>query len=139
VCSSDLKSLLAFAFALLLLPVAALADSSTDATNAAKAWLALVDAGSYAQSWSTSSSLMQARVSQADWAKAAQPIHEQLGAVVSREPAGVDMTKALPGAPDGDYAIVHFKTKFANKADAKETVTMMMDGAAWKCAGYFIN
>jgi hypothetical protein len=130
--------LLAIAFALLL-PVAALADPSADATNAAKAWVALVDAGNFAQSWTDSSGLMRARVSQADWAKAAQPVHDQLGPVVSREPAGVDMMKALPGAPDGDYAIVHFKTKFAKKAEAKETVTMMMDGGKWKSAGYFIQ
>lgn len=134
-----MKSILAFVFALLLLPVAALADASTDATGAAKAWLALVDAGNLAQSWTTSSGLMQARISQADWTKAAQPIHDQLGAVVSREAAGVQMMKSLPGAPDGDYAIVRFNTKFANKADAKETVTMMMEGGTWKCAGYFIQ
>ena len=133
-----MKSLLAIAFALLL-PVAALADPSAAATNAAKAWVALVDQGNFAQSWTDSSGLMQARISQADWAKAAQPVHDQLGPVVSREPAGVDMMKALPGAPDGDYAIVHFKTKFAKKADAKETVTMMMDGGKWKSAGYFIK
>jgi hypothetical protein len=134
-----MKSLLAIAFALLM-PVAALAaDASTDATNAAKAWLAFVDAGKFAQSWTDSSALMRARISQADWTKAAQPVHDQLGPVVSRETAGVDMVKALPGAPDGDYAIVHFKTKFAKKADAKETVTMMMDGGKWKSAGYFIN
>ena len=133
-----MKSLLAIAFALLL-PIAALADPSADATNAAKAWVALVDAGNFAQSWTASSGLMQARISQADWAKAAQPVHDQLGPVISREPAGVDMMKALPGAPDGDYAIVHFKTKFAKKADAKETVTMMMDGGKWKSAGYFIQ
>lgn len=134
-----MKSLLAFALALLLLPVAALADASTDAAAAAKAWLVLVDKGDYAQSWATSSTLMQARVTQADWTKAAQPIHEQLGAVVSREPAGVEMMKALPGAPDGEYAIVRFNTKFEKKADAKETVTMLLDGGIWKSAGYFIQ
>lgn len=134
-----MKSLFAFAFALLLLPVAAMADPQADATNAAKAWLALVDAGNFAQSWTDSSGLMQTRISKADWIKAAQPIHDQLGPVQAREPAGVEMMKSLPGAPDGDYAIVHFKTKFAKKADAKETVTMMMDGGKWKSAGYFIQ
>ena len=134
-----MKSLLAFAFALLLLPVAALADASADASAAAKAWLALIDKGDFATSWTESSGLMQARVSQADWTKAAQPIHEQLGAVVSRAPAGVDMVTALPGAPDGQYAIVRFATKFEKKADAKETVTMMLDGGKWKSAGYFIQ
>jgi len=134
-----MKPLLAFVFALLMLPVAALADPQTDATNAAKAWVALVDAGNYDQSWTESSSLMQARISKADWAKAAKPVHDQLGAMVSRVPTGVDMLKSLPGAPDGDYAIVHFTTKFANKQDAKETITMLLEGGKWKSAGYFIQ
>jgi hypothetical protein len=133
-----MKSLLAIAFALLL-PVAALADPSGDAANAAKAWVALVDAGNYAQSYSDASALLKARITQDQWAQSAKPVHDTLGAVVSREPAGVDMMKALPGAPDGEYAIVHFKTTFAKKADAKETVTMMMDGGKWKSAGYFIQ
>lgn len=134
-----MKTLVAVLVAFLIPAIAFAANPSAEATTAAKAWLALVDQGNYAQSWSTSAPLMQARISQADWAKAAQPIREQLGAVVSREPAGVDMMKSLPGAPDGEYAIVHFKTKFAKKADAKETVTMMLDGGVWKCAGYFIQ
>jgi len=134
-----MKSLVAFVFALLLPAAALAADAPADATAAAKVWLALVDKGDYAQSWTDSSSLMRTRISQADWAKAAQPVHETLGAVVTRAPAGVDMMKSLPGAPDGDYAIVHFKSKFAKKADAKETVTMMLDGGTWKCAGYFIQ
>ena len=133
-----MKKIAALLFALLM-PVAALADPSADATNAAKAWLALVDQGNYAKSWSESSSLMQAGISQDGWTNAAKPVHENLGAVVSREPAGVEMMKSLPGAPDGQYAIVHFKTRFEKKADGEETVTMMMDRGKWKAAGYFIK
>jgi hypothetical protein len=51
----------------------------------------------------------------------------------------VDFEKALPGVPDGQYAIIHFKTTFEKKADATESVTMMMDGGSWKGAGYFIR
>lgn len=134
-----MKSLLAFVL-VLLMPVAALAaDPSGEASNAAKAWLALVDRADYAQSWAQSSSLLKSRISAEGWAQAAKPIRDSLGSVVSRDLTTVDMMKSLPGAPDGSYAIVHFKTKFEKKEAANETVTMMLDGAAWKCAGYFIN
>ncbi len=134
-----MKTLLAVIFALLIPTAALAADASQQATDSAKVWLALIDAGNTSQSWKDAAPLFQSRISEADWVKAVKPIRESLGAVVSRAPAGVDLAKALPGAPDGDYAVVHFKTKFAKKADATETVTMMMDGGAWKCVGYFIK
>lgn len=134
-----MKVLFALILALLLPVAAQAADPSADAVAAAKSWLALVDKGDYAKSWTEASNLLKTRISEAEWAKAAAPIHETLGNVVSREETGVDMRTSLPGAPDGQYAIVHFKTKFEKKDAANETVTMMLDGATWKSAGYFIN
>jgi hypothetical protein len=134
-----MKTVLAVVFALLLPAAALAADASQQAADSAKIWLGLIDTADYSQSWKGASPLFQNRISEADWIKAVKPIRESLGAVVSRVPAGVDLTKTLPGAPDGEYAIVHFKTKFARKADATETVTMMKDGGVWKCAGYFIK
>lgn len=131
--------LLALVFALLMPASALAADASQQATDSAKAWLALVDAGNYEQSWKDASTLIQNRFSEADWATTVKPAREPFGAVVSRTPAGVDMEKSLPGAPDGDYAVVHFKTGFAKKAEAKETVTMVLENGNWKCAGYFIE
>jgi hypothetical protein len=134
-----MRMLFAFLFALIL-PMAAYAgDAKTDATAAAKAWLALVDAGNFSQSWKDASTLLQARVTADEWEKSAKPIHETLGDVVSRELSGVDLMDTLPGAPDGKYAIIHYKTKFAQKAGAVETVTMFQEGTAWKAAGYFIK
>ncbi len=134
-----MKFLLAFVFALLM-PMAALAaDAQTDATAAAKAWLALVDKGDFQQSWNDASKLLQSRISADQWAQSAKPIHETLGGVVSRDVSGVEMMSTLPGAPDGQYAIVRFKTKFEKKDTANETVTMMMDNGTWRSAGYFIN
>lgn len=134
-----MKLVLALVVALLLPSAALAADASGAATDSAKAWLALVDAGNYAQSWKDASSLFKSRVTEARWAKAIKPTRESLGAVVSRTAVHVEMKKSLPGAPDGEYAVIYFKTKFAKKTQATETVTMMMDGGTWKCAGYFIR
>jgi hypothetical protein len=134
-----MRTLLAFLFALIL-PMAAYAgDAKTDAVAAAEAWLALVDAGNFSQSWKDASTLLQARVTPDAWEKSAKPIHDTLGAVVSRDLSGTELMDTLPGAPDGKYAIVRFKTKFAQKADAVETVTMFREATAWKAAGYFIK
>jgi hypothetical protein len=43
------------------------------------------------------------------------------------------------GVPDGNYAIVQFRSAFQNKAAATETVSLMLDNGKWKVAGYFIK
>lgn len=125
----------------LLIPVAALAaDADTQkATDAAKSWLALVDANDYAQSWKTASALLQSHVTEAQWETAGKAARDRMGPVVARKVAGVDLTATLPGAPDGQYAVVMFDTKFANKAAAVETMAMVMDGGSWKAAGYHVR
>ena len=46
----------------------------------------------------------------------------------------------LPGAPDGQYVVIQFKTAFANKQSAIETVTPMLEeDGRWLVAGYFIK
>lgn len=46
----------------------------------------------------------------------------------------------LPGAPDGEYAVIQFETSFANKKSAIETVTPMKDpDGKWRVSGYFIK
>ena len=124
-----------------LIPVVALAADadSQKATDGAKSWLALVDANDYAQSWNTASAFFQSRISQAQWEKAAQAARGPMGPVVVRDVTGVDFATTLPGAPDGQYAVVKFNTKFANKAAATETMTMVMDGGSWKAAGYYVR
>ena len=125
----------------LLIPVATLgADLGTQkAADSAKSWLALVDAGDYAQSWKTSSTLFQGQVTEAQWETAVRAARAPLGPVVARNVAGVDFATTLPGAPDGQYAVLTFDTKFANKAAAIETIAMAMNGSSWKTAGYHVR
>lgn len=125
----------------LSIPVAALAaDHDTQkATDAAKSWLALIDAKDYAQSWKTASALFRSHVTQAEWVAAAKAALAPLGPVVARNATGAKFTTSLPGAPDGQYVVVTFDTKFANKAAATETAAMAMEGGTWKDAGYHVR
>lgn len=49
-------------------------------------------------------------------------------------------TTTLPGAPDGEHVVMTFSTRFADKAEAVETVTFsrQADGT-WRATGYFIR
>jgi hypothetical protein len=135
-----MKYVATFVLAFLFPVVAWAANVDTQkATDAAKSWLALVDANDYAQSWNTASTFLQSHVTEAQWETAGKAARDPMGAVVARNLARADFTTTLPGAPDGQYVVVSFNTKFANKAAATETITMVKGGDSWKAAGYYVK
>ena len=110
------------------------------AQKPAEQWLALVDAGKYAESWKTAAGYFQTAVSQAQWEQAIVAVRKPLGDMVSRKFKSAKYTKSLPGAPDGEYVVLQFDTSFANKKEAVETVTPMLDkDGKWKVSGYYIK
>jgi len=134
-----MKLLLAVFFALLMPAAAMAANMDSPAIDAAKAWLALVDADDYAQSWNAASQFLQSHVTEAQWESVGKAARDPLGAVVGRGVASVKFSATLAGAPDGQYALVEFDTQFAHKAAATESVVLTMEGGVWKTAGYFIK
>ena len=110
------------------------------AQKSAEQWLALVDAGNYAESWKTAAGFFQAAVPQDQWGHTIATVRGPLGDLVSRKLKSAHYTKSLPGAPDGEYVVLQFDTSFANKKAAVETVTPMLDAdGTWKVSGYYIK
>jgi hypothetical protein len=109
------------------------------AIGVAQQWLAFVDQGQYAESWSATGSLFQSSMQQPQWVQTLTGARTPLGTVVSREVAGSEIRSSLPGAPAGQYALVSFATNFQNKPDIIETITMMDEGGQWKVVGYSAN
>jgi hypothetical protein len=110
------------------------------AQKSAEQWLALVDAGKYAESWKTAAGYFQTAISQDQWEHAIVAVRKPLGDLVSRKFKSAQYTKSLPGAPDGEYVVLQFSTSFANKKEAVETVTPMLDkDGKWKVSGYYIK
>lgn len=114
--------------------------AETAAVAAAEAWLALVDAGSYAESWDGAAKLMQGAISKADWETSLTGVRTPLGKLVSRKVSNKTYATSLPGAPDGEYVVIQFETAFENKAAAVETITPMKEAdGSWKVSGFFIK
>ncbi len=110
------------------------------AQQSAESWLALVDSGKYAESWQEASSLFKAHVSKEDWQKMMHATRDPLGKVISRKLKNATYTKTLPGAPDGDYVVIQYETRFEHKQSAVETITPMHDtDGQWRVSGYFIK
>ncbi len=128
---------------LLFLAAPTLADESAaigQAQAAATSWLALTDTAKYGSSWDEAAALFKASVTKANWESALTGVRTPLGVVISRKVKSATFTRALPGAPDGEYVVIQFDTQFEKMATAVETVTPMhqKDGS-WRVSGYFIK
>ena len=126
-------SLLIFAAMLFAAPV------NDQAASRGEVWLKLVDSAKYADSWKDASSYFRSRVPEKTWVSMVQGVRAPLGSLVSRSQPSVTFAKTLPGAPDGNYALMQFQTSFQKKSSAVETLTMMAEGDQWRVAGYFIR
>jgi hypothetical protein len=116
-------------------------DQKESAASAgAASWLALVDAGKYADSWKEAGSLFKAQLSQQTWDDALTKVRKPQGDLVSRKPKSATHKTSLPGAPDGDYFVLQFDASFAKLPAAIETVTLMLDkDGKWRTVGYLIK
>jgi hypothetical protein len=110
------------------------------AQKSAEQWLALVDEGNYAKSWKTAAAYFQTAVPQDQWEHTISVVRGPLGDLVSRQLKSAQYTMSLPDAPSGKYVVLQFDTAFANKKEAVETVTPMLDpDGKWKVSGYYIK
>jgi hypothetical protein len=107
---------------------------------AADAWLAVVDEGRYGDSWEQACAYFRNAVPKDQWERQAAGVRRPLGKVLARELDSAKYTTVLPGAPDGEYVVIQYKTKFENKASSIETVTPMRDqDGTFRVSGYYIR
>ena len=116
---------------------------STKALNAKKAsdaWLSMLDEGKYAESWQNTSSYFKNVIDEGQWEKTLKSVRRPLGDILSRKAISQTYTQALPGAPDGEYVVIQYKSSFRNKASAIETVTPSLEkDGVWRVSGYYIK
>lgn len=115
------------------------AAPAEDVKASGETWLALVDSQKYAESWAEAGSMFRANIKQEQWVEAVTKARQPLGKLLSRKHLNTTTTTSLPGAPDGDYAVLQFQTTFENKAQAVETLTVVMENGKYRSVGYFIK
>ncbi|MFI5114084.1 MAG: DUF4019 domain-containing protein [Terriglobales bacterium] len=110
------------------------------AQQSAGNWLALIDSGKYADSWQEAAQLFRAAVGKEQWQSAMRASREPLGKMLSRKLKSATYSKTLPGAPDGEYVVIQYDSRFEHKQAAVETVTPMLDkDGKWRVSGYYIK
>ena len=115
-------------------------NAEAQATAAADAWLALIDADDVQKSWEEAASLFRAAVTAEVWGDSLHKALGPIGKPMERELDTATYKSELPGAPDGHYVILTYNTRFENKAHGVETVVPMMDAdGSWRVSGYFVK
>ena len=142
ICGSLRSATLAGLLAVTVAPATA-QDSNFDVTPAiaaAESWLATVDAGRYADSWEAAADLFKATIERPRWETTIVRARGQLGPMGFRKLRSAHYRRTLPGAPEGEYVVIEFDSRFENRPLTVETVTPMRDkDGAWRVSGYLIR
>jgi Protein of unknown function (DUF4019) len=126
----------------LFAPAAAFAQDPRAATvqQAAREWLALADKLDAAATWKAAGPRFQEAITVAHWAEGLKRQRAPRGAVVQRAVAATTFGASFKGLPPGgNYALVQFRTSFAQMLGGGEHVTLERgaDGF-WRVIGYVI-
>jgi DNA-binding CsgD family transcriptional regulator len=116
-------------------PASSASPESSEVVQVARQWLTLIDQGRWEESYRGTGSAFQKLNSGQVWAATNEKVRVPLGAVLSRT---FLRQENLPAPPHG-YEVVKFRTSFANKADAIETVSLSRQDGSWRVAGVTIE
>lgn len=105
--------------------------SETAAVQVARQWFALTDKSD----WNATGQAFKSLNTSDRWAEVSRSVRTPLGALVSREFIGEEY---VPAPPYG-YQVVKFRTSYANKAGAIETLSLVREGEEWRVVGITIE
>lgn len=103
-------------------------------------WLALVDNGSYKESWEASADTLKTRFSQVNWVQRLRTVREPKGACISRKFIASMYRDYPPGSDKDERLIIRFNTSFENRKYAVERIALAHEkDGQWRVAGYRIT
>ena len=108
--------------------------------NVAREWLAIVDRGDAEASHAKAGGRFREAMSVTTWARGLAKERGVRGALVQRTNVSTTFDPKVEGLPPGEFALLLFRTSFAQQPDAAETVTLEREkDGAWRVVGYFIR
>lgn len=134
--------ILGAAIVIVLLAVAAAseADKEKAALAAAERWLAMVDAGKYADSWRETAEAFRVKVNQKSWEQVLRSDRGSEGACVARKFISAAFLKSMANTPGRNRISIRFNTSFQNRKYALERLTLVFDkDGQWRVVRYMIT
>ena len=110
------------------------------AQSAAQAWLQLVDARRYDQSWDSAAAVFRSAVTKSQWSGAVKEGRAPFEPLGARTLLTATYTTQLPNVPVGQYVVIQYRTKSGQGKTVVETITPARDSDhRWRVAGYYIR
>jgi hypothetical protein len=109
------------------------------AERQALGFLGYLDHGRYADSYAYTGMLIRAQLDRDSFSKQLEKARSGTGALLSRELIDSSYTTTVPGAPEGEYVVLHYGASFANRQEAEETVILAFAKGYWRVSGYYIK
>ncbi len=103
--------------------------------EAARQFLSLVEQKKWAESYAATGSAFRQLNTLQVWSDVSEQVHARYGKAVSRT---LLSQENLPAPPAG-YEVVKFRTVYANRTEAVETVTLDKEGGRWVVVGITIG
>ncbi|MEQ1640035.1 MAG: DUF4019 domain-containing protein [Novosphingobium sp.] len=116
-------------------PAPTASTAETAAVDAARQWLALVDASDWKASYAATGSAFRKLNSLEQWTSAGQGAHGKLGAALSRQLIAADYS---PAPPQGIWTL-RFRSRFTNGREAIETVALGYEDGSWRVVGLMLD
>jgi hypothetical protein len=135
-------ALLVLCVPLFIAPATTRADApgEPEIWRAAGSWLALLDARSYAESWTEASRIFQRAVPAEGWADRAAALRLRSGNPISRELTETLEVTDPPGVPAGAYVRLRFEFECSTAGVLRETLLMVNEGRrGWRVAAYAVG
>ncbi|HVE50995.1 MAG TPA: DUF4019 domain-containing protein [Casimicrobiaceae bacterium] len=107
--------------------------------SVARDWLQLVDRGDTAAAYKAAGARFRGSMSSEIWSKALVSQREPRGKLLQRALSQTAFEKRLGDLPEGEYAMLLFRTAFEKQPDAGETVTLEREKDGWRVVGYLIR
>lgn len=118
-----------------LAPAAQRVSPDAEVVDTARRFLVLLDQGNWPESYRATASSFRKMNTLQVWSDVSEQARTPLGAMISRSFVSQEN---LPAPPHG-YEVVKFRTRFANRAEAVETVTLDREDGAWRVVGVMIE
>lgn len=103
--------------------------------DAARRLVSLIDQSRWAESYQATAASFRKLNTLEAWTAASEQVRRRFGPMVSRT---LLSQEDVPAPPHG-YEVVKFRTRFANAADAIETVSLDHEGGEWRVVGIYVE
>jgi len=113
---------------------------TSETQHVAREWLMLTDAGDAQAAWQAAGKKFQAAMTPEQWTQALAAQRGPFGTLIQRALNASDFRRTFPNQPSGDYALLQFRSTFANRSVVLESISLEREGdGRWRVVGYALR